>query len=199
MTVEKDYIILSESNFKKRVRLCIDVIFNSEGIEADKTLPILISNRMTRTEGQFEYSWKNRYNNGVREKHSYKATCLKFTSDVLNGTYTVEYLDDLICHEIIHYLLFAKGNYKESHGSIFKLYCRKYNCRLNGCSSVPSYSNKESNNQGCAKVAHTKSKYTIYCDCGFSTGISRASNATKNISAYRCPKCKGKLNVKQNF
>ena len=195
----KDYIILTENNFKLRVQKCIDLFFEGENL-AQKNIPIEISHRMTRTNGQFEYSRKRNYKNGVADI-TYNPSKLKFSDCLIDGNYTMSFTDEIIKHEVLHYLVFELGYYTESHGYIFKRYCRKYGCRLTSGSNYNELSNKPKEEQTTRRVANVskRAKYTIFCSCGFSTSRSKASKTIKNIENYRCPKCKGGLEVIQNY
>ena len=202
MTVEKDYTIFTKVQFLRNVQSTINSIFEKENIKQSK-IELKISTRMTRTRGQFEYSRKY---NPATKNYVYNPICLKFSDELLNGTYTAEFVQMVVIHEIIHYLVFVKGYTKETHGRIFQNHCRIHGCWLTTQCSEGVYSslskedNKETQSQTRKRVATKKSKYTIYCTfCGFDTARTRTSSVTKNINNYRCPKCKGKLNVKQNF
>ena len=190
-----DYVKLTQTNFKGRVRKCIELLFEAEEISnKENNLPIEISTRMTRTNGYFQYRRK------IEKKEIiYSPMKLKFTHRLLNGTFTKEYMDEIILHECIHYLLFQLGYHEETHGMIFKRYCRKYGCKLENGTNRNEYSSIK--REEIKKVANTnKDKYTITCENGdLSQGRTRASNVTKNPENYRCPNCRGKIIVTQNY
>jgi len=192
MEIGKDFMVLNHKDFTFRVKLCIELLFNKENIEPIQNFPIEVSTRMTRTHGYFQYS-RN------KKQKTYKALKLNFSHKLLNGSFKNDYVNEIILHEVLHYLVFNLGYYEEKHGYIFQKYCKKYGCRLTTGSSSEEYSNKEGNEEQTKKVACEPSKYTINCSCGFKANRTRTSKIIQNIKNYRCPTCKGSLSVTQNF
>ena len=119
--MNKTAVVFSEKDFTKRVEACITSFFATEGIDVPK-IPIEVSYRMSRTLGYFRY-------------RASKPVKLRFSGTLLNGFYTVEHVDEIIKHEVLHFLIFMVGHRNEIHGKIFKSYCRKYNCIFDGSSS----------------------------------------------------------------
>jgi len=175
-----DYLILSQKNFTERVKMCIE-IFASECDLAEPltSIPIEISTRMTIGHGYFQYRGK-------------EALKLKFTDKMLDGRWNIDYVDEIIKHEVIHYLLFKLGYYKESHGIMFQKYCRKLGCSLTTGHSNPIESSI------CNKITKSdpkssKKMYAVKCmNCGMRHERKTLSRVITHPQDYRC-KCKGIL------
>lgn len=169
----------NDSDFRIRIQKCIDIIFE-ETDTSQLHIPI------TFTHG------------GVGSFHSING--LKFNRSLFDGTYYLDQIDQIILHEVIHYLIKAKGystEYSRSgrrvvHGQRFKMHCRQLGCTLDGASVRLVEVNPT------AKVDKL-SKYTVKCtECDMTASRNRASNITNNPHRYHC-KCGAPLQVIKNY
>jgi len=121
------------------VKICIDIYASELGIidKTDKTdLPIIVTTRMTNGLGVYRVR---------RVGKNIKPFDLRFSHNLLNGQYTLEMVDSIISHEVIHYLCYLLYSRRCKHGVEFKAMCKKFNCKEDGGSvKTESYqSNKK--------------------------------------------------------
>ena len=168
-----EYKVFTEKEFKQRVQLCIDMFFKEEGL-TQANIPIEISKQMSSTLGQFQ----------VRGGQPHQ---LRFSNTLVNGSYMLADVDEVIKHEVIHYLLKVKTGMRHGHDMMFKMHCRHFNCSHDGSrnhmTKSPLYS------QGF--------KYTIKCDnCGAEIGFNKNTKTVQRTRfGYISCKCGGKYHV----
>jgi len=163
-------IKFTEKDFIARVQMCINIHFKEEGLSTNNIIPITVS-KMTKTMGYFQ----SRGNTPLK---------LNFSYMLLNGAYDLDNVDEIVLHEVLHYMLHMQGYIRENHGSRFKAICRKHNCSLDGCSSsVQRTENYE-------EIIKKQSKYIIKCDtCGKLFYKNRTCGLVKNPKGYKHGNC----------
>ena len=161
----------TQENFITRVKMCIDIHFKEEGLSTENIIPITISN-MTRTMGYFRWIGD-------------KPLKLNFSHLLLNGAYDLNGVDEIIEHEIAHYMLFMNGYHREGHGHRFKAMCKKHGFRLDG-TIIKGVKKTAVYDDILAK----ESKYIIKCDtCGKLFYKNRISGIVKHPNTYRHDNC----------
>ena len=115
-------ISFTEEQFINRVRFCLDMYCKEEELETPN-VTIKVSSRMTTCLGCVEYE-----KNGILGT----PTKIQFSKELMIGKYTLDFVDEIIQHEIIHCIVLLKESHKENHGAIFKHYCKKFNCSSDG-------------------------------------------------------------------
>jgi len=163
-------IKFTETDFKNRVRMCIEIHFKEEGLSTNNIIPITVS-KMTKTMGYFQ----------SRGKTPLK---LNFSHMLLNGAYDLDGVDEIVLHEVIHYMVHMNGYYNQGHNHRFKAMCHKHGCSLDGT---------HSNTQRTAiydDVLARESKYIIKCDtCGKLFYKDRICGLVKNPKGYKHDSC----------
>lgn len=169
----KNDLICIESNKElcKELKTQFDIYntkyFNSK---LPSTMLITVSSRFTTTAGRFSYDLTRPYTN-------------KITISTLYIENKPEDILDTLLHEMIHAYLHQLGYYKENHGTLFK----QEMARINSYGHNITIYVEESFNR-------RRYKFAMVCKkCG---NVSKCIRSLKyNIEAYRCSKCKGKIEL----
>jgi predicted SprT family Zn-dependent metalloprotease len=176
----KDYVIFTQENFIARVRMCIQLLSTELGVKLNFDIPISISN-MSKCLGYFQSQGK-------------KSLKLNFSSTLLDGRYTLRFVEDTIKHETCHYLLFEMTKVSHKHDYMFKDMCRRVGC--NGSAKIKA----ELSSLGRELVEDSKvnSKYVVKClKCGNMSYYDKEIKVVKYTHLYRC-KCGSCLELIKN-
>lgn len=177
-----NYKIFTEEEFNKRVKLFWDLMIKLEFPEWDCVLiEHDISKRRTSNLGMAHY----KRNNGkiVPDKMS-------FSYRMLDGRYTLKYIDNVIRHEIGHLLALLRHGKRCGHNHLFKEIAKEFD--FNGKTTTTMEKSEIYD-----KVKYAEYKYFLICECGWEWKDKRAkgvvrkmmnSKSTKLICA--CPRCK---------
>ena len=96
-----------------------------------------------------------------------------------------EEVEQIILHEMAHWLILKIEKKNHGHDEVFKRYCKMIGCIDNTASTKEVFERPGD------------LKYDLICEkCGFIGGRSRT---IKRIYEYHCAKCGGALRLKQNW
>ena len=192
----KNYVVFNEADFKKRVEICISLLEVDFGLCNMDKVKIDISNRMTRGFGYWMYK--------VRGREAYKTIKLQFSSRLLDGRFYIKNVDEIILHEVIHYLLFEKTRINHHHDKVFHKYCEKYGTNSNGeidckLTELGEKIKKQEQEKRSEKSNHIREpKYNIICEeCGHTYTRTRKCKLVDHPNNFKCF-CGGSLYVVKN-
>ena len=152
-------------------------IANDNG--AELICPVKINGRLTKTHGRVIY--KNINDNVV-------PSVIEFSKKLIE-TASEESIQEVVKHEMCHYLVTIKTKETHGHDRTFKLMCEKIGATFNSATANVKY------------IIPTSEayKYTVTCSsCGHTGYYSRAGKVVKHPENYLC-KCGGSLVVTQNW
>ena len=147
---------------------------------AELICPVKINGRLTRTLGRVVYE-------GSVDNVTPKV--IEFSKRFVE-TATPESIQEVVKHEMCHYLVSLVTKKRHGHDVLFKMMCNRVGASLNeSCAKEIKYM---------VPIAKTY-KYTITCSsCGAENYYSKAGKVVKNADHYQCA-CGGKLIVTQNW
>ena len=138
-------------------------------------LPVRINNRLTRTLGRVCFEYGTPY---VME-----------ISGPMLATCTDESIIQVVRHEWAHWYAWYMTGEPHGHDELFRDICEKIDCEHDRAK------NKVERLEGARPIY----KYTITCECGGEWNYARMCDTIRYIDQYTCPRCGGKLKVKQNW
>ena len=152
-------------------------IANDNG--AELICPVKINGRLTKTHGRVIY--KNIDDNVV-------PSAIEFSKRLIE-TASEESIQEVVKHEMCHYLVTLETKETHGHDRAFKLMCERIGATFNSATANVKY------------IIPTSEayKYTVTCSsCGHKGYYSRAGKVVKYPENYLC-KCGGSLTVTQNW
>jgi predicted SprT family Zn-dependent metalloprotease len=138
-------------------------------------VPIVISNRMTKTMGQY-----------TSNSRTFKPIKFTFAKILLSGIYPKNVVKDTIIHEYCHF--YTNSYYKKicNHDYRFKTTCRK--------AGIDDETYFTYNSETVSNMKEKTSKYILKCvNCGHKYYRDRVSKLITDIEDYRCAECGGRL------
>lgn len=138
-------------------------------------IPVRINNRLTRTLGRVCYQCGDPY-------------VMEISGPMLK-TCTEESIIQVVRHEWAHWYAWRIDGEMHGHDARFREICEMIDCDHD----------RSKNHVERLQNAGPISKYTITCGCGATWHYARMCDTIKHIDYCSCPKCGGKLTVKQNW
>lgn len=165
-----DYKIFTYDEFNKRVEFWWDIMVLKE-FKDFKCVPIKhdIAKRRTNNLGMAHYKKEN---NKVIPSH------LSFSFRLLDGRYTLNFVDSIIRHEIGHHLNTLRNGYsRDSHGGNFKKIAKEFD--FNGTSRLNNI--KVHHSEIYDEIVAKRYKYFLVCDCGKEYKFEKSNKLIKSI------------------
>lgn len=134
--------------------------------------PCSINNRLSSTLGRVKF-----------KSDTLEPIAVEFSKNIFS--HTDEEIEQIVLHEMAHWLVLKITKERHGHDEVFKRYCH-----LIGCTNDGAIDKEYTNRPG-------EFKYDMICEnCGYIGGRSRV---LKKIHLYSCATCGGSLRLKQNW